>query len=181
MDSSSICNDYLTKKIEDFLEDKSEITVYSVEYGLTLKTLAQERDRLHINYSVFDQGIINEKFINKKTIRDKRNLKKNPNSRSTEVNLDDEFENPQMGTLEMDENNDQKSKVKEHKEHKQNKPIDVKDNKQLNKIQNQNVQNAQQNYSKTKSQNAPLKADSKKVHHDEDSDIDEDDSKNKLK
>jgi len=77
-------------KIIDFLEDKSEITIYSVEYGLTLTSLAGERDRIHINYGVFSQDI-NQAFINKKRNRDKRRISShasNPND--TVVDMDDD-------------------------------------------------------------------------------------------
>ncbi len=137
------------------MEDKSEITVYSVEYGLNLKTLPTERDRLHINYSVFDQNIINEKFIAKKTMRDKKNLKKSNTTRTTEVNGDDDFENPPMGTLETQENNEslqnQKTKEIKSKEQKQQKHTG---NEQI--ISNQK-QNPSQNIHNMQSQNMKQK------------------------
>lgn len=86
------------------MEDKAEITVYSVEYGLTLKNLSAERDRPHINYSVFDQDV-NSKFIAKKTIRDNQNKKKRiggANSRkTTEVADEDTVTIPPTSSLEQ--------------------------------------------------------------------------------
>ncbi len=86
--------------------------------------MAQERDRLHVNYSVFDQTNINDKFIAKKTLRDKKNLKKSATARTTEINGDDDLENPVMGTFEAEENREvslvpknKDLKVKDHKQH----------------------------------------------------------------
>jgi hypothetical protein len=145
------------QKIEDFLEDKSEITVYSVEYGLNLKTLANERDRLHVNYSVFDQNVINEKFISKKTMRDKKNMKKSNTNRTTEINGDDEFENPPIGTLETHDNNqspqipkNREIKIKDQKQQKnteqrENKEITNQNLKQIHSQNPHNTQNTQNN------------------------------------
>jgi hypothetical protein len=94
------------------LQDKSEITVYSVEYGLTLKNLAAERDKLHINYSVFDQDI-NSKFINKKRIKDKRKKLGTSltNEKADNLEDDEDFINPNAG-LQNNEDSDRGTKDK---------------------------------------------------------------------
>lgn len=63
----------LCQKIGDFLEDKTDITIYSVEYGLNLTNLPSERDKMHINYGVLNQDI-NVKFTQKKLLRDKKRV-----------------------------------------------------------------------------------------------------------
>jgi len=100
------------------LEDKSEITVYSVEFGLTLKNLSGERDRIHIQYSVFDQDI-NMKFINKKTVKDKfkkNHLKTEKNTEITNEQVeDDQYTNAlAMETTNIHDLNLEKAREKSH-------------------------------------------------------------------
>lgn len=92
------------QKIDDFLEDKSEITIYSIEFGLTLRTLAAEKDRLHVNYSIFDQNSINGKFIAKKTMRDNKNKKRIHTTKTTEVADNEDDQRSQTEIHDTDEN-----------------------------------------------------------------------------
>jgi type IV secretory pathway VirB10-like protein len=70
-----------------------------------LRTLASEKDRLHVNYSIFDQNSINGKFIAKKTMRDNKNKKRIHTVANTSVaGNDDDEQRSQTAILDAEEN-----------------------------------------------------------------------------
>lgn len=69
-----------------------------------MRTLAAEKDRLHVNYSIFDQNSINGKFIAKKTMRDNKNKKRIHTTKTTEVADNEDDQRSQTEIHDTDEN-----------------------------------------------------------------------------
>lgn len=84
MDSPSICklnkikNFIDLKKISDFLKDESNITVYSIEYGMANTTLAGEKSDVKINHASIASGNLSlmANLGKKKSILGKKTLRK---------------------------------------------------------------------------------------------------------
>jgi hypothetical protein len=147
---------------------------------LTLRTLSQERDRLHVNYSIFDQNSINGKFIAKKTSRDNKNKKRIHTINGTTLNDEnDDTNHPNLGTVESDDGDihfentnvktnisapikkDTNSNPNPKQNQNQNKHVDhsnnqkSKDNNQVKKPPQQHQQHQQQSDQKKKQQSKP--------------------------
>ena len=110
-------------KIGDILEDKDELIVYSIEYGLTKKTLSNKN-------SVED---IDKLFIAKKTRRESRavsrkiSIDKNEKSKkeNRDINDDDDDEDDEKVNNEEEEQDDNNEEPAEENNNEQN---DDKDN-----------------------------------------------------
>ena len=140
---------------------------------MTLKTLAGERDRIHVNYSVFDdQNNVNNKFINKKINRDKKRSK-SITARTTEINgEEEEFTNPTMGVLEGEEiaaadlhsKTNKESKGRENTKHNTHQPQKHENSSNQQKQNHQN-QHQHQHPNQNQNQNQHLKNQKKKEEH----------------
>ena len=111
-------------KIGDILEDKDELIVYSIEYGLTKKTL---------NNKNFIEDI-DKLFIAKKTRRDSRAVSRkisiDKNERKTKGNKDnnDDDDEEDDDKNEQNEEEEQYDNNEENVEEKNNEQNDDKDN-----------------------------------------------------
>ena len=108
-------------KIGDILEDKDELIVYSIEYGLTKKTLSNKN-------SVED---IDKLFIAKKTRRESRavsrkiSIDKNEKNKKENRDINDDDEDDEKVNNEEEEQDDNNEEPAEENNNKQN---DDKDN-----------------------------------------------------
>ena len=108
-------------KIGDILEDKDELIVYSIEYGLTKKTLSNKN-------SVED---IDKLFIAKKTRRESRavsrkiSIDKNEKNKKENRDINDDDEDDEKVNNEEEEQNDNNEEPAEENNNEQN---DDKDN-----------------------------------------------------
>ena len=108
-------------KIGDILEDKDELIVYSIEYGLTKKTLSNKN-------SVED---IDKLFIAKKTRRESRavsrkiSIDKNEKNKKENSDINDDDEDDEKVNNEEEEQNDNNEEPAEENNNEQN---DDKDN-----------------------------------------------------
>ena len=108
-------------KIGDILEDKDELIVYSIEYGLTKKTLSNKN-------SVED---IDKLFIAKKTRRESRavsrkiSIDKNEKNKKENRDINDDNEDDEKVNNEEEEQNDNNEEPAEENNNEQN---DDKDN-----------------------------------------------------
>ena len=108
-------------KIGDILEDKDELIVYSIEYGLTKKTLSNKN-------SVED---IDKLFIAKKTRRESRavsrkiSIDKNEKSKKENRDINDDDEDDEKVNNEEEEQDDNNEEPAEENNNEQN---DDKDN-----------------------------------------------------
>ena len=85
----------------DFFEDKTEIKIYSLEYGLTLKTMAQDRDKPHVFNSAAIIEEINTRFISKKTSRDKKKKTETNISKEEYEDNEEDFNIPDTNMIEV--------------------------------------------------------------------------------
>ena len=85
-------------RIGDVLDDKDEIIVYSIEYGLTKTTLSDKS-------SIED---IDKLFIGKKTKRDSRNISRNDSNDKKEVPKKKDDSDEEENNEEEEENEDNK-------------------------------------------------------------------------
>ena len=108
--SSILLPDY---KIGEVLEDKDEIIIYSIEYGLTKKTLPD-------NSSLED---IDKLFIGKKLKRDSRIISRNESVDKKTTKLEEESDD-ENNNEEEEENND--NNEKNQKSTKNDKSKDIK-------------------------------------------------------
>ena len=127
--SSILLPDY---KIGEVLEDKDEIIVYSVEYGLTKKTLSdktsmEDIDKLFINKKTKRES----KIVSRKESGEKRTIKKDENSDDE----NDNNENDDKGDEADEDDNNDKNK-KSEKNEKNWKKNDDKKVKSKSKEQN---------------------------------------------
>ena len=108
-------------KIGDILEDKDELIVYSIEYGLTKKTLSNKN-------SLED---IDKLFIAKKTRRESRavsrkiSIDKNEKNKKENRDINDDDEDDEKVNNEEEEQNDNNEEPAEENNNEQN---DDKDN-----------------------------------------------------
>ena len=108
-------------KIGDILEDKDELIVYSIEYGLTKKTLSNKN-------SVED---IDKLFIAKKTRRESRavsrkiSIDKNEKNKKENRDINDDDEDDEKVNNEEEEHDDNNEEPAEENNNEQN---DDKDN-----------------------------------------------------
>ena len=114
-------------KIGDILEDKDELIVYSIEYGLTKKTLSNKN-------SVED---IDKLFIAKKTRRESRavsrkiSIDKNEKNKKENRDINDDEDDEKVNNEEeeqddnneepAEENNNEQNDDKDHSEREENK------------------------------------------------------------
>ena len=116
-------------KIGDILEDKDELIVYSIEYGLTKKTLSNKN-------SVED---IDKLFIAKKTRRESRavsrkiSIDKNEKNKKENRDINDDNEDDEKVNNEEEEQDDNNEEPAEENNNEQN---DDKDNSESEKNNN---------------------------------------------
>ena len=148
-------------KIGDILEDKDELIVYSIEYGLTKKTLNNKN-------SIED---IDKLFIAKKTRRDSRAVSRkisiDKNERKTKGNKDNNDDDD-------DEEDDDKNEQNEEEEQYDNNEENVEEK---NNEQNDDNENSE---SEDKNNNMQKKKD-KKIEKNDDSSNSGDDKSEDLK
>ena len=132
--SSILLPDY---KIGEVLDDKDTIIVYSIEYGLTKKTLNDKS-------SIED---IDKLFIGKKIKRDSRNISRNESmdkkitkkeeDENDNNNEDDEDDKNEEEEEEEDDNDDDESEKKEKNDEK-NEKSEKKEKKFEKNVKNEN-------------------------------------------
>ena len=148
-------------KIGDILEDKDELIVYSIEYGLTKKTLNNKN-------SIED---IDKLFIAKKTRRDSRAVSRkisiDKNERKTKGNKDNNDDDD-------DEEDDDKNEQNEEEEQYDNNEENVKEK---NNEQNDDNENSESEDKKNNMQ----KKKGKKIEKNDDSSNSGDDKSEDLK
>ena len=148
-------------KIGDILEDKDELIVYSIEYGLTKKTLNNKN-------SIED---IDKLFIAKKTRRDSRAVSRkisiDKNERKTKGNKDNNDDDD-------DEEDDDKNEQNEEEEQYDNNEENVKEK---NNEQNDDNENSE----RKKKKNNMQKKKGKKIEKNDDSSNSGDDKSEDLK
>ena len=148
-------------KIGDILEDKDELIVYSIEYGLTKKTLNNKN-------SIED---IDKLFIAKKTRRDSRAVSRkisiDKNERKTKGNKDNNDDDD-------DEENDDKNEQNEEEEQYDNNEenVEEKNNEQNDDNENSEIEDKNNNMQKKKG---------KKIEKNDDSSNSGDDKSEDLK
>ena len=148
-------------KIGDILEDKDELIVYSIEYGLTKKTL---------NNKNFIEDI-DKLFIAKKTRRDSRAVSRkisiDKNERKTKGNKDNNDDDD-------DEENDDKNEQNEEEEQYDNNEenVEEKNNEQNDDNENSESEDKKNNMQKKKG---------KKIEKNDDSSNSGDDKSEDLK
>ena len=148
-------------KIGDILEDKDELIVYSIEYGLTKKTLNNKN-------SIED---IDKLFIAKKTRRDSRAVSRkisiDKNERKTKGNKDNNDDDD-------DEENDDKNEQNEEEEQYDNNEenVEEKNNEQNDDNENSESEDKKNNMQKKKG---------KKIEKNDDSSNSGDDKSEDLK
>ena len=115
-------------KIGDILEDKDELIVYSIEYGLTKKTLSNKN-------SVED---IDKLFIAKKTRRESRavsrkiSIDKNEKNKKENRDINDDDEDDEKVNNEEEEQNDNNEEPAEENNNEQNDDKDNSENEENN-------------------------------------------------
>ena len=148
-------------KIGDILEDKDELIVYSIEYGLTKKTLNNKN-------SIED---IDKLFIAKKTRRDSRAVSRkisiDKNERKTKGNKDNNDDDD-------DEENDDKNEQNEEEEQYDNNEENVEEKNNEQNDDNENSENEDKN-------NNMQKKKGKKIEKNDDSSNSGDDKSEDLK
>ena len=148
-------------KIGDILEDKDELIVYSIEYGLTKKTLNNKN-------SIED---IDKLFIAKKTRRDSRAVSRkisiDKNERKTKGNKDNNDDDD-------DEENDDKNEQNEEEEQYDNNEENVEEKNNEQNDDNENSESEDKN-------NNMQKKKGKKIEKNDDSSNSGDDKSEDLK
>ena len=148
-------------KIGDILEDKDELIVYSIEYGLTKKTLSNKN-------SLED---IDKLFIAKKTRRDSRAVSRkisiDKNERKTKGNKDN---NDDDDDEEDDDKNEQNEEEEQYDNNEEN--VEEKNNEQNDDNENSENENKNNNMQKKKG---------KKIEKNDDSSNSGDDKSEDLK
>ena len=115
-------------KIGDILEDKDELIVYSIEYGLTKKTLSNKN-------SVED---IDKLFIAKKTRRESRavsrkiSIDKNEKNKKENRDINDDDEDDEKVNNEEEEQDDNNEEPAEENNNEQNDDKDNSENEENN-------------------------------------------------
>ena len=126
-------------KIGDILEDKDELIVYSIEYGLTKKTLNNKN-------SIED---IDKLFIAKKTRRDSRAVSRkisiDKNERKTKGNKDN---NDDDDDEEDDDKNEQNEEEEQYDNNEEN--VEEKNNEQNDDNENSESEDKKNNMQKKK-------------------------------
>ena len=148
-------------KIGDMLEDKDELIVYSIEYGLTKKTLNNKN-------SIED---IDKLFIAKKTRRDSRAVSRkisiDKNERKTKGNKDN---NDDDDDEEDDDKNEQNEEEEQYDNNEEN--VEEKNNEQNDDNENSESEDKNNNMQKKKG---------KKIEKNDDSSNSGDDKSEDLK
>ena len=148
-------------KIGDILEDKDELIVYSIEYGLTKKTLNNKN-------SIED---IDKLFIAKKTRRDSRAVSRkisiDKNERKTKGNKDN---NDDDDDEEDDDKNEQNEEEEQYDNNEEN--VEEKNNEQNDDNENSESEDKNNNMQKKKG---------KKIEKNDDSSNSGDDKSEDLK
>ena len=106
-------------RIGDVLDDKDEIIVYSIEYGLTKTTLSDKS-------SIED---IDKLFIGKKIKRDSRTISRKDSNDKKEVSKKEDVSDEEENNEEEDENENEDDKSEEGKNKNKNKGKNAKNNK----------------------------------------------------
>ena len=147
-------------KIGDILEDKDELIVYSIEYGLTKKTLNNKN-------SIED---IDKLFIAKKTRRDSRAVSRkisiDKNERKTKGNKDNNDDDEE----EDDDKNEQNEEEEQYENNEEN--VEEKNNEQNDDNENSESEDKNNNMQKKKG---------KKIEKNDDSSNSGDDKSEDLK
>ena len=117
--SSILLPDY---KIGEVLDDKDNIIVYSIEYGLTKKTLSDQS-------SIED---IDKLFIGKKLKRDSRNINRNENLDKKIPKKDEEENDNNNNDDEDDKNDDEEEEEEDDDESEENEKNGKKEKKEKN-------------------------------------------------
>ena len=147
-------------KIGDILEDKDELIVYSIEYGLTKKTLNNKN-------SIED---IDKLFIAKKTRRDSRAVSRkisiDKNERKTKGNKDNNDDDEE----EDDDKNEQNEEEEQYENNEEN--VEEKNNEQNDDNENSESEDKKNNMQKKKG---------KKIEKNDDSSNSGDDKSEDLK
>ena len=147
-------------KIGDILEDKDELIVYSIEYGLTKKTLNNKN-------SIED---IDKLFIAKKTRRDSRAVSRkisiDKNERKTKGNKDNNDDDDE----EDDDKNEQNEEEEQYDNNEEN--VEEKNNEQNDDNENSESEDKNNNMQKKKG---------KKIEKNDDSSNSGDDKSEDLK
>ena len=147
-------------KIGDILEDKDELIVYSIEYGLTKKTLNNKN-------SIED---IDKLFIAKKTRRDSRAVSRkisiDKNERKTKGNKDNNDDDEE----EDDDKNEQNEEEEQYDNNEEN--VEEKNNEQNDDNENSESEDKNNNMQKKKG---------KKIEKNDDSSNSGDDKSEDLK
>ena len=147
-------------KIGDILEDKDELIVYSIEYGLTKKTLNNKN-------SIED---IDKLFIAKKTRRDSRAVSRkisiDKNERKTKGNKDNNDDDDE----EDDDKNEQNEEEEQYDNNEEN--VEEKNNEQNDDNENSESEDKKNNMQKKKG---------KKIEKNDDSSNSGDDKSEDLK
>ena len=147
-------------KIGDILEDKDELIVYSIEYGLTKKTLNNKN-------SIED---IDKLFIAKKTRRDSRAVSRkisiDKNERKTKGNKDNNDDD--------DEEDDDKNEQNEEEEQYDNNEENVEEKNNEQNDDNENSESEDKNNNRQKKKG-------KKIEKNDDSSNSGDDKSEDLK
>ena len=119
-------------KIGDILEDKDELIVYSIEYGLTKKTLSNKN-------SVED---IDKLFIAKKTRRESRavsrkiSIDKNEKNKKENRDINDDDEDDEKVNNEEEEQDDNNEEPAEENNNEQNDDKDNSESEENNNNEN---------------------------------------------
>ena len=149
-------------KIGDILEDKDELIVYSIEYGLTKKTLNNKN-------SIED---IDKLFIAKKTRRDSRAV-------SRKISID---KNERKTKGNKDNNDDDDDDEEDDDKNEQNEEEEQYDNNEENVEEKNNEQNDDNENSESESKNNNMqKKKGKKIEKNDDSSNSGDDKSEDLK
>jgi hypothetical protein len=105
--------------IGDFLEDESEVTVYSQEYGLTLKTLPGDGNDQKLPYFQRTSLLYPGNMLNKKKQRD--NEDKNTKGKNENENKKKPKENADKQQVNKEDNEKKNNQDKQKKQKNKNK------------------------------------------------------------
>ena len=156
--SSILLPDY---KIGDVLEDKDEIIVYSIEFGLTKKVLSDNSSIEDIDKLFIGKKIKKDRTLSRPDSVDKKVLKKEEESEEDEDNNEENNEEENNEEDEDDENEEKEEKtekkeknLKNEKTKKKNIKEKVKETKKNNK--KKKIDDNSSNSGDDKSQDIPL-------------------------
>ena len=137
--SSILLPDY---KIGEVLEDKDELIIYSIEYGLTKKTLSSKNSIEDIDNLFIGKKLKRDiKHISRKGSGDKKSTKKEENNENENNNNDNDNENENEEEEDEDDDNNEKSLKNEKnkdtkKDTKKENKKDIKNDKNIRTEEN---------------------------------------------